>query len=212
VVVPRELAAPVDTTRVFYPVAGGDSLESVATAFGVARSELLAWNALDADARLQDGMVLQIFPKKSLDLKRLRHWKESAVKVLVAGTPAFFDHFEGLNGKRRLLVTVKKGDTLASIGRRYDTSVGWMERINRRSRTDNLGAGETVVVYADRARFPQRPLLNIPSAAVAAAATVAESTEVSTSLETLAAAGARPAAATGEGASDESSASQEKSP
>ena len=212
VVVPRGLAAPIDTTRVFYPVAGGDTLESVATAFGVARSELLAWNALDAEARLQDGMVLQIFPKKSVDLRRLRHWKESAVKVLVAGTPAFIDHFEGLNGKRRLLVTVKKGDTLASIGRRYDTSVGWMERINRRSRTDNLGAGETVVVYADRARFPQKQLLSIPSAAVAAAATVAESTAVSTSLETLAAAGARPGAAAAQGATDDSNTPEEKTP
>jgi len=212
VVVPRELSAPIDTTRVFYPVAAGDSLESVATAFGVARSELLAWNALDADARLQDGMVLQIFPKKSQDLKRLRHWKESAVRVLVAGTPAFFDHFEGLNGKRRLLVTVKKGDTLASIGRRYDTSVGWMERINRRSRTDRLGAGETVVVYADRARFPQKPLVSIPSAAIAAAATVAESTDVSTSLDTLAAAGTRPAAATASDVNDEASPAGPKTP
>jgi hypothetical protein len=31
-----------------------------------------------------------------------------------------------------------------------------MERINRRSRTDRLAVGETVVVYADRKRFPER--------------------------------------------------------
>jgi len=157
-------------------------------------------------------MVLQIFAKKSQDLKRLRHWKESAVKVLVAGTPAFFDHFEGLNGKRRLAVTVKKGDTLASIGRRYDTSVGWMERINRRSRSDQLGVGETVIVYADRGRFPQKPSVSIPSAAMAAAATVGESPEVTPSLETLAAAGARPAAATTSETSDEPRATESATP
>jgi membrane-bound lytic murein transglycosylase D len=156
VVIARDLAPPPDTTRVFYPVLTGDSVESIASAFGVARADLLAWNALDGDARLQDGMVLQLFPKKSFDMRRLRHLRDGDVKILVAGTPAFFDHFEGLNGKRRLVVTVRQGDTLASIGRRYDTTVGWMERINRRSRTDELRAGETVVVYADRSRYPAK--------------------------------------------------------
>jgi membrane-bound lytic murein transglycosylase D len=182
VVIARDGTPPADATRVFYPVAAGDSLDSVAAAFGVTRADLLAWNALDPDARLQDGMVLQVFAKKSVELKRLRHLKESEVKVLVAGTPAFFDHFEGLNGKRRLLVTVKKGDTLASIGRRYDMSIGWMERINRRSRSDGLEVGETVVVYADRARYPQKALP--PSTNVNA--TVAESAGVGASFATLA--------------------------
>ena len=156
VVIARDLAPPADTTRVFYPVSAGDSIDSIASVFGVARSDLLAWNALDADARLQDGMVLQVFPKRSQNLARLRHLRESDVKILVAGTPEFFDHFEGLNGKRRLVVTVRQGDTLASIGRRYDTTVGWMERINRRSRTDELHAGESVIVYADRGRYPAK--------------------------------------------------------
>jgi hypothetical protein len=46
-----------------------------------------------------------------------------------------------------------------------------MERINRRSRTDRLTPGESVVVYADRKRFPERavtasiapPPLPVPS-------------------------------------------------
>jgi membrane-bound lytic murein transglycosylase D len=157
VVIARDLASPPDTTRVFYPVAAGDTIEAIAAAFGVARTDLLAWNALDAEARLQDGMVLQVFPKRSQNLAHLRHLREGDVKLLIAGSPAFFDHFEGLNGKRRFAVTVRQGDTLASIGRRYDTSVGWMERINRRSRTDELRAGETVIVYADRGRYPVKP-------------------------------------------------------
>jgi membrane-bound lytic murein transglycosylase D len=193
VVVARELTPPADTTRVFYPVANGDSLESIASAFGVTRADLLAWNAVDAGARLQDGMVLQIFAKKSVDLRRLRHLRDQDVKVLVAGTPAFFDHFEGLNGKRRLVVTVKKGDTLATIGRRYDTSIGWMERINRRSRTEALGVGETVVVYADRGRYPFPQRMLPPTPAVAAAPVAAEASDIPTSFAALGAAGTRPA-------------------
>lgn len=154
VVIARDVPAPPDATRVFYPVVAGDSVESIAAAFGVTRTDLLAWNALDAEARLQDGMVLQVFPKRSQNLAHVRHLREADVKILLAGSPEFFDHFEGLNGKRRMLVTVRQGDTLASIGRRYETSVGWMERINRRSRTEELRAGDTVVVYADRTRYP----------------------------------------------------------
>lgn len=154
VVVARQVEPPRGSTRVFYPVAAGDTLPSVALAFGVPRSDVIAWNALDAGARLQEGMVLQLFPKSTHDLSRVRTLKEPAVRVLVAGSPQFFDHFEGLNGKRRLVVKVKEGDTLASIGRRYETSVGWMERINRRSRGDRLVRGESIVVYADRTRHP----------------------------------------------------------
>jgi membrane-bound lytic murein transglycosylase D len=163
VVVTRDVKAPPDAVRVFYPVVPGDTLSSVASAFGVARVDLVAWNAIDESARLQEGMVLQVFPKASRSLAGIRTLKDGEVRVLVAGSPEFIDHFEGLNGKRRVVVTVKEGDTLASIGRRYDTSIGWMERINRRSRTDRLAPGETVVVYADRRRFPEAT----PTAAVA---------------------------------------------
>jgi LysM repeat protein len=155
VVVTRDVKAPADAVRVFYPVVPGDTLSSVASAFGVARMDLVSWNAIDEGARLQEGMVLQVFPKASRNLAGIRTLKDGEVRVLVAGSPAFIDHFEGLNGKRRVVVTVKEGDTLASIGRRYDLSIGWMERINRRSRTDRLAPGETVVVYADRRRFPE---------------------------------------------------------
>jgi membrane-bound lytic murein transglycosylase D len=157
VVIVRQVTPPPDTARVFYAVMPGDTLPSVASVFGVARSDLVAWNALDSSANLQEGMVLQVFPQKSKDLRHVRLFGDASTKVLVVGSNEFFDHFEGLNGKRRMLVTVRAGDTLASIGRRYQTSVGSMERINRRPRSDRLAPGETVVVYADRARFPAPP-------------------------------------------------------
>jgi membrane-bound lytic murein transglycosylase D len=155
VVITRDVAASPDSIRLFYPVVPGDTLSSVASAFGVTRADLVAWNAVDDSARLQEGMVLQVFPRASRNLSGIRTLRDRDVRVLVAGSPEFIDHFEGLNGKRRVVVTVKEGETLASIGRRYATSVGWMERINRRSRSDRLTPGESVVVYADRRRFPE---------------------------------------------------------
>jgi membrane-bound lytic murein transglycosylase D len=175
VVIVRQVTPPPDTVRVFYGVMPGDTIPSVASVFGVARSDLVAWNALDSGANLQEGMVLQVFPQKSRDLRSVRVLGDMGTKVLVVGSSEFFDHFEGLNGKRRMVVTVRAGDTLASIGRRYQTSVGWMERINRRSRSDRLAPGDTVVVYADRARFPAPPAAR-PAAPAAARTPVSVST------------------------------------
>ncbi|HEY6728769.1 MAG TPA: LysM peptidoglycan-binding domain-containing protein [Polyangiaceae bacterium] len=135
--------------RVFYEVRSGDSLPAIASAFGVQQTELLGWNALDAAARLHDGMMLQVFVDRERSLDAVRHVTEEQALVLVAGTPAFYDHFEALNGRVRLVVVCKEGDTLAALGSRYGMSVGSMERVNRRSRNDALLVGEKVVVYTE---------------------------------------------------------------
>jgi membrane-bound lytic murein transglycosylase D len=150
VVVSRRVTAPPGKERLFYRVVSGDTLGKVADAFRVSRHELLAWNALDEGARLVPGMTLQVFVKQGTDV-RVRCMKERDARVLVAGTPEFFDYYEGLNGKKRIVVAARPGDTLASVGRRYGMTVGWMERVNRRSRTDKLEPGESLIVYTDRA-------------------------------------------------------------
>lgn len=146
VVSPREFKYP-DRERVFYRVRGGDTLGRIATALGTTRSDLVSWNALDPNARLQAGMTLQVWVKPGDDLSSVRVLRESQAQLLVAGTPEFFDHFEGLNGRKRIVVEAKAGDTLASLGKRYGMSIGWMERINRRSRKKALADGEKLVVY-----------------------------------------------------------------
>lgn len=150
VVVPEGTFLYQKRRRVFYEVRSGDALASIASAFGVQQTELLGWNALDAGARLHDGMMLQIFVDRDRSLDGVRYVTEEQAVVLVAGTPAFYDHFEALNGRVRLVVVCKEGDTLASLGSRYGMSVGSMERVNRRSRNDVLLPGEKVVVYTER--------------------------------------------------------------
>lgn len=140
--------------RVFYEVRTGDDLASIATAFGVQQSELTLWNTLDPRARLHSGMVLQIYVDRQRSLDTVRHVPEPQAVVLVAGTPEFYDHYEALNGRVRLVVVCEEGDTLASLGKRYGMSVGSMERVNRRSRRDPLAAGEKIVVYAEQSQAP----------------------------------------------------------
>ncbi|MBK7580336.1 MAG: transglycosylase SLT domain-containing protein [Myxococcales bacterium] len=146
VVSPREFRYS-DRTRVFYRVQGGDNLARIAKGFAVAEGEVLAWNAIDPGARLVSGMTLAIWVKPGVNLTEVRALGERDVRVLVAGTPEFFDYFEGQNGRKRITVEARTGDTLAALGRRYGMSVGWMERINRRSRRKALESGDKLVVY-----------------------------------------------------------------
>ena len=59
-------------------------------------------------------------------------------------------------GFKRVTVTAHAGDTLESIGKRFDVPAKTMERVNRRGRTEVLKAGETVVAYVP---------LNVPAPA-----------------------------------------------
>ncbi|HEU5075160.1 MAG TPA: LysM peptidoglycan-binding domain-containing protein [Polyangiaceae bacterium] len=150
VVVPEGTFLYRERRRVFYEVRPGDALAAIASAFGVQQTELSGWNALDAGARLHGGMILQLFVERDRSLDDVRYLTEEQAVVLVAGTPAFYDHFEALNGRVRLVVVCKEGDTLAALGSRYGMSVGSMERVNRRSRNDVLLPGEKIVVYTER--------------------------------------------------------------
>jgi len=138
-----------DRERVFYRVLPGDSIESLATAFNVRPEELLLWNGLEKTARLQSEMVLSVFVPKAarLDAVRLTHERNTG-KRLEAGSPGFLAHYQAEEGRQRLQIAAREGDTLQGIGRRYGLSAGMMERINHRARNERLVEGTPVIVYA----------------------------------------------------------------
>jgi membrane-bound lytic murein transglycosylase D len=150
VVPPREFVY-AERSRLFYRVVPGDTLSRVANAFSVSVADIGLWNALDESARLQPGMALQLFVDKNRSFAA-RTVSPAQTRVLVAGSPEFYDYFEAQNGRKRVVVSARENDTLATLGKRYGMTVGSMERVNRRSRTDKLRAGEGIVVYVDRGR------------------------------------------------------------
>jgi membrane-bound lytic murein transglycosylase D len=161
VVVPDRSIGYPERKRVFYRVVSGDTATGVATAFRVTPQELADWNTLDVQARLEPGMSLQVFVPKNADLSKVLHVPEAHAKILIAGSPEFCDYFEGQNGKKRLLIAAREGDTLAAIGKRYGMTVGQMERVNRRGRTDQVAAGERIIVYTERGKVaPGDALVN----------------------------------------------------
>lgn len=135
--------------RVFYRTLPGDDLETLARAFQVRPEELVLWNGLDGQAHLQSDMILSVYVPPGTDLRDVRFARESHTgKLLEAGTSGFLAHFEAEQGRERLQIMAREGDTLQSIGRRYGLSAGTMERINHFSRNERLAEGTPVVVYA----------------------------------------------------------------
>jgi LysM repeat protein len=97
-------------------------------------------------------MTLQVFVEPSVDLGKVVHLAESEVRCVTVGSDEFFAHFEGLKNRKRTTIAVEEGDTWEKIAKRYGLTVGQLERINQRSRTDKLVAKETLVVYAPTGR------------------------------------------------------------
>jgi membrane-bound lytic murein transglycosylase D len=148
VVIPADAPQMAGQKRVFYRVMTGDTLPEIAAAFRVAPDDLRRWNVLDPAARLHEGMTLQVYPPERTDLAKVVCLAESEVHCLTVGSDEFYAHFEGLRGRKRTTVVVEEGDTWERIGKRFNLTLGQLERINQRSHFDKLVPKETLVVYA----------------------------------------------------------------
>jgi len=93
-------------------------------------------------------MTLQVFVKDGTDLSKIEHLAESDVRCLTVASEDFFAYFESLRGRKRTAIVVEEGETWEKLGKRFNLTLGQLERINQRSRYEKLAAKETLVVYA----------------------------------------------------------------
>lgn len=147
VMVAADLQPPPGYRRLFYRVLAGDTLSAVADGFGVTLDDLRRWNLLDPDARLQEGMALMLMVPVTRDVTGLPARGDDAVTVLVVGTDRFFEHHEAQKDRVRTTVVVRPNETWQQLASRTGMSVGMLERINRRSRSAKLEAGERLIAY-----------------------------------------------------------------
>lgn len=193
--IPRARFDLVGTTRVFYRVVRGDRLDEIARFFRVSTEHVREWNAIDPRAQLQDGIYLQLFVPRELDLSRAVVLTESEVRPLVVGSEEFFQHHLEQEGRVRIRHRVASGDTLSSIAQRYGLSIASMSRINLIPRDTVLALGQELVVYTlpERLSPEQRAELGITLRPRGGAAGAAGS-PASASPETAEAEGAAPTA------------------
>ncbi|WP_272424915.1 transglycosylase SLT domain-containing protein [Polyangium jinanense] len=155
IVVPAEAFTYPDRRRIFYRVVAGDTVREVASALSVSAAELSRWNTLDPSATLHDGMTLQVFVPRERALTNALVLDDAEARVLPVGSTEFFTHFENLKGRKRLEIAAAEGDTWRSLSKRYNLSLGMLERINHRSRTSALAPGDKVVVYVAQPIAPK---------------------------------------------------------
>lgn len=150
-----------DRERVFYRTLPGDELPILARAFGVRPEDLVSWNGLDGRARLQADMVLAVYLPKGITPDGVRLvYERNVQQQLEVGSTGFFAYFEAEQGRQRVQIVSREGDTLQSIGKRYGLSPGMMERINHLPRNQRLEQGTRVVVYAKHGPAPTELLLS----------------------------------------------------
>jgi len=154
VVTPAQSFVYPNRRRVFYRVIAGDTLRDLGAVLGVTADEMSRWNMLDPGASLHEGMTLQAYIPKAHNLARAFVLDEKDARVIAVGSPEFFDHFEGLKGRRRVEVAAREGDTFQGIAKRYGLTMGMLERINHRSRSTKLLPGDRLVVYVPNAPAP----------------------------------------------------------
>lgn len=140
-----------DRRRVFYRVADGDELREIAQFFRVTPDEILIWNRVSHDCKLQRGMFLQLFVPAETDLTQAIVMSPNDVRTIVVGSEEFFNYHETQQNRTRIRYRVKPGDTLKSVSDKFGLSVGSIARINQFGRDTKLKPDSEIIVYAPEA-------------------------------------------------------------
>jgi membrane-bound lytic murein transglycosylase D len=155
VAVPDHTFGIPGSERVFYRTRDGDTLDEIADVFHVSVDNLVEWNNLDPEAKLQPKLVLQIFVGDGFDHANVTLLDPDKLRVVTLGSQEFLDLEAARRGKTRLQYTARAGDTLAKIAKRYGLAPGDLARINRLSATNELGEGQKIVVYSPTPELPR---------------------------------------------------------
>ena len=126
--------------RIDYVVQRGDSLWSIAQAHGVSVDQLARWNGMAPRDPLLPGRSLVIWGQPPQ--------QEQAIVSRVSLTPGDFKHPHSDSLRQRIGYTVRNGDSLALISRKFRVTVADLKRWNRLSDT-LLRPGQRLTVYVD---------------------------------------------------------------
>ncbi len=152
--VPDETFHYADRRQVFFRCDGRTRMDDIVDFFRVTKEEVGRWNLIDPHAALHQGLILQLFAPRDIDLKQAHVLKSDQVRVLKVGSEEFLDHRERAQGRVRFRYRVRSGDSLSSLAKRFGLSVGSIARINRFPRSTELKVDQEIVLYADPAVVP----------------------------------------------------------
>ena len=149
-----DITPPPGHRLVFFETPRASPPRAIERAFDVAWPDVVLWNDLDPHARVQDGQVLQLVVPSRFDPAShgLVAHEMHEVEYAVRGSRAHLEASLRRRGMVRRGYKVRSGDTLSTIGRRFELSVGDLARINHFSRGHDPDPGSTLVVYVDASK------------------------------------------------------------
>ena len=135
--------------RVFYRVVSGDSLKSVAGAFGLKEADIAKWNGLEPDANLHPKMVLVTWVGEDFDAdkRRIVLLDESQLLIVTRGSPEHMDAAEARLGRVRTEYVATSKEKLADVAKKFGMGSHDLARINRISYDTVLEKGQKIIVY-----------------------------------------------------------------
>ena len=149
VALPDKDAVVAGKKRVFYRVVPSDTLRGVSKALGVKSADLVAWNAIDADVKLQPKMVLVAWVAPDFDAAahKVSLLDEADLAIVTRGSPEHLDLAEARMGRVRSEYTSPGKEKLADVAKRFGMGSHDLARINRISYDTTLDKGQTIIVY-----------------------------------------------------------------
>jgi membrane-bound lytic murein transglycosylase D len=131
----------------WYTVKGGDTLASVARKLRVARVDLAEANHFGVSARIRPGQEL-IIPRAPTTLMAARAERPAPVAVAsrsISGPAAIPSVSRAVDNRGPVTYRVKRGDTLSSIARLFDTTVEKIKSLNR-LRGNRIAVGDRLTI------------------------------------------------------------------
>ena len=132
----------------WYRVKRGESLATIARKLRVSRTDLAEANGLSARSRVNSGQEL-IIPRAPTALLASRVDTGPAVVARTASASASASADTGLDDAR-VVYRVKRGDTLSSIARVFDTTVAAIKSSNR-LRSNRITPGDRLTIQTRNA-------------------------------------------------------------
>jgi hypothetical protein len=130
-------------------------LADIASVFDVTPDNIVEWNNIDPDAKLQPKLILQLFVRDGFDRAGVMLLDSDKIRVVTLGSEEFLELEAARRGKTRLFYSARSGDTLGKIAKRYGLAPGDLARVNRLSATSELTEGQKVVVYSPTPELPK---------------------------------------------------------
>ena len=132
----------------YYTVKRGDTLPLIARKLHVNKSDLAEANYLPAAARVSVGQKLMVPHEATVLMAAQTDGSAPATEARsTVGEAGQLAQAAATSNRVKASYAVKKGDTLASIARLYQTTVTSIKSWNPRLATDHLAAGQRLTVY-----------------------------------------------------------------